>query len=52
MKRLASSFIDTYGRSVEDLAKNIDPAEWAKESFLIAQNTTYPFMMKTSVATE
>lgn len=30
MKRLASSLIDTYGKSVEDLAKNIDPAEWAK----------------------
>lgn len=52
MKRLASSFISTYGKDVEDLAKNIDPAEWAKESFLIAQNTTYPFMMKNSVATE
>jgi hypothetical protein len=25
---------------------------WAKESFLIAQNTTYPFMMKSDVATE
>lgn len=30
MKRLASSLIDKYGNSVEDLAKNIDPAEWAK----------------------
>lgn len=30
MKRLAASFIDQYGKGVEDLAKNIDPAEWAK----------------------
>ncbi len=52
LKRLASSFISTYGKDVEDLAKNIDPSEWAKESFLIAQNITYPFMMKNSVATE
>jgi hypothetical protein len=25
---------------------------WAKESFLIAQNTTYPFMMNSNEATE
>ena len=43
--------IDKYGSDVEALSKNIDPVEWAKESFLIAQNTTYPFMMKTNVAT-
>jgi hypothetical protein len=52
MKKLAASMIEKYGRDVEELGKNIDPAEWAKESFLIAQNTTYPFMMKTNKATE
>lgn len=30
LKRLAASFIDQYGKGVEDLAKIIDPAEWAK----------------------
>ena len=52
MKRLAASMINQYGNDIEGLAKNIDPAEWAKESFLIAQNTTYPFMMKGNKATE
>ena len=51
LKRVASAMIDKYGSDVEALSKNIDPVEWAKESFLIAQNTTYPFMMKTNVAT-
>jgi len=30
LKRVAASMIDKYGKEVEDLAKNVDPAEWAK----------------------
>ena len=40
--------IHEYGDQVEDLGKNIDPAVWAQESFRIAQNTTYPFILETN----
>lgn len=30
MKKVASEMIGKYGKEVEDLAKNIDPSEWAK----------------------
>lgn len=44
--------MDKYGKEVEQDAKEIDPLVWMKESFLIAQNTTYPFVMKTNIANE
>jgi len=44
--------MNQYGDKVEQDSKQLDPLIWLKESFLIAQNTTYPFMMKTSIADE
>ena len=40
--------IQEYGKSVEQLGRIIDPLVWAQESFLIAQNTTYPYIMTTN----
>ncbi len=48
LKEVANSMIKTYGPQVEELGKIIDPLVWAQESFLIAQNTTYPFIAKTN----
>lgn len=48
LKEVANSMIKTYGPQVEELGKIINPLVWAQESFLIAQNTTYPFIGKTN----
>ena len=48
LKDLANSMIQEYGKSVEQLGRIIDPLVWAQESFLIAQNTTYPYIMTTN----
>jgi len=48
LKDVANGMISQYGKEVEDLGKIIDPAVWAQESFRIAQNTTYPYILNTS----
>ena len=48
LKDVANNMIKQYGPGVEDLGKIIDPAVWAQESFRIAQNSTYPYILTTS----
>lgn len=48
LKDIANSMIQQYGKSVEELGRIIDPLVWAQESFLYAQNTTYPYIMTTN----
>jgi hypothetical protein len=48
LKDVANSMIKQYGKEVETLGLIIDPLVWAQESFLIAQNTTYPFIYTTN----
>lgn len=48
LKDVANSMITQYGASVKQLGEIIDPLVWAQESYLIAVNTTYPFLAKTN----
>lgn len=52
LKDVANQLIQQYGKEVETLAKIIDPLVWAQESFLIAQNTTYPHILTSNQATQ
>ena len=52
LKDVARGMIDQYGDEVEELGKVIDPTVWVQESFLIAQNTTYPHIIKTDILDE
>ena len=48
LKEVASSMIRQFGKEVEQLGKIIDPLVWAQESFLYAQNITYPYISRTN----
>jgi hypothetical protein len=48
LKNVATSLIKQYGKEVEQLGLIIDPLVWAQESFLYAQNTTYPYIYTTN----
>lgn len=52
LKDVANSLIKQYGKDVEGLGQIIDPLVWAQESFLVAQNTTYPFILTTNKLNE
>jgi hypothetical protein len=52
LKSVANDYIKTYGNEVEGLAKNIDPREWAFESYRFAQNSTYPLLATTNRITK
>jgi hypothetical protein len=52
LKDVANSLIKQYGKDVEVLGQIIDPLVWAQESFLVAQNTTYPFILNTNKLNE
>lgn len=49
LNNVAYDYIKQYGASIEEIAKNLDPFEWAKESLELSQNTTYPKMAETNV---
>lgn len=44
LKEVAVGYIKTYGPQIEKLAEDIEPMNWAMESYRFAQNTTYPPM--------
>jgi len=52
LKAVANSWISTYGSQIETLGQILDPNVWAKESFLFAQNVTYPAFLNSNKITE
>jgi hypothetical protein len=52
LKRVASELVSQYGKEVAGLGEIIDPYVWAQESYLIAQNTTYPYVYTTNKAND
>ena len=51
LKAVALDLIKEYSNEISGLAQNLDPTVWAKESFRIAQNTTYPPMFSSNEIT-
>lgn len=52
LKEVAVNYIKTYGPQIQKLAEDINPMNWAMESYRFSQNTTYPHMFTSNKITQ